>query len=88
MVFDQWGAESHWDAMERLVLCDRGEGAERKRLKVILRSKTSVVSFLLQGVFHRTNMCCRHMCTIQFFPLSFFLPPSPWASVFESGCDL
>lgn len=34
MVFDQWGAESHWDAMERLVLCDRGEGAERKRLKV------------------------------------------------------
>lgn len=24
-VFDQWGAESHWDVMERLVLCDRGE---------------------------------------------------------------
>lgn len=30
MVFDQWGAESHWDVMERLVLCDRREGAKRK----------------------------------------------------------
>ena len=30
-MFDQWGAESHWDVMERLALCDRGEGTERKR---------------------------------------------------------
>lgn len=30
-MFHQWVAESHWDAMERLVLCDRGEGTRRKR---------------------------------------------------------
>lgn len=30
-MFDQWGAESHWDVMERLVLCDRGVGTDRKR---------------------------------------------------------
>lgn len=31
-VFDQWGAESHWDVMERLVFWDRGEGRKGDRL--------------------------------------------------------
>lgn len=30
-MFDQWGAESYWDVMERLALCDRQEGTEGKR---------------------------------------------------------
>lgn len=29
MMFDQWWAESHWNVMEGLVLCDGGEGKKR-----------------------------------------------------------
>ena len=32
-MIDQWGAESHWDVMERLALCNSGEGTERKTEK-------------------------------------------------------
>lgn len=32
-VFDQRGAESHWDVMEGLVLCDRGERKTKRQTK-------------------------------------------------------
>ena len=35
----------------------RGEGAEKTDKMWVLRRKALVVSFLLQGVFHRTNTC-------------------------------
>lgn len=96
-MFDQRGAESHWDVMERLVLCGRREGAEGGRQRDGLNESFEkwgprAVRCLLRGVLSQNKHTCRRIRTARtsLSSLSLFTPLSLSlrGSAFEAECNL